>query len=103
LFAGDEKLETKPKENPVEEKTSFIRLFPNPNDGNVTMEYSLSTGNDGRFVIRNPQGVEVANYILSAKNKIAWINNDMLDNGVYIYTIYEGESVIETGKIIIVK
>ncbi|MBI4648577.1 MAG: SBBP repeat-containing protein, partial [Bacteroidia bacterium] len=87
----------------VKPPESYFYIFPNPNDGNMQLEYSFASGYDGKLIVRNLQGVEVDNYYLSGKSNRAWINTGNMPNGIYFYTLYEGSQKIKIGKIIIVK
>ncbi|MBI4646922.1 MAG: S8 family serine peptidase [Bacteroidia bacterium] len=103
FFAGEEEPGTEPIKKPVQEVTSYAMLFPNPNNGNMQLDYYFQSKQDGMLVIQNMQGTVVAYYPLNANNHHTIINNDILDNGVYLFRIFEGQEIISQGKLVVIK
>ncbi|MBI4647097.1 MAG: T9SS type A sorting domain-containing protein [Bacteroidia bacterium] len=88
------------KDNMTYEKNM---IYPNPNNGNMRLVYYFRPDNEGRLVICTMQGIHVVNYKLSANNNYIFDNNVLLENGMYIYKIYERNLLMNKGKLIIVK
>ena len=81
-----------------------INLYPNPNDGNMTLEYSFPGEQDGMLTIYAINGDIVAVYPLKASNHLAFINSgELFSNGVYYYRFSVGDEIIATDKLIILK
>lgn len=80
-----------------------FNLYPNPNNGNFTIEYQLEQGATGKVCIFNTVGEKVGEYMLNQSEGKMYITNYNLSNGVYIYQLYENNNVIKFGKIIIMK
>ena len=78
-----------------------IKLYPNPNNGTMTVEYSVS--NNAVLEITDINGKSVCKYNLPASATSLDINNDKLENGVYFYHITDGTSLSKSGKVIIMK
>jgi hypothetical protein len=76
-------------------------LYPNPNDGNFTLNYTIAL--DAQLNITDVTGKVICTYnLLSNANSIE-VNCKELSNGCYLYNILLGGSVIKSDKIIIIK
>jgi len=78
-----------------------ISLYPNPNNGSMLVEYSIVS--DAVIQINDVAGKVVGEYNLSSLNNKLEIHNDNLLNGVYLYRIMSNNTVLKTGKIVIMK
>jgi hypothetical protein len=80
-----------------------INVFPNPNDGNFTIEYSLDGNGPGSVIIVDLLGKVISSCdLMDAEGKIELHTHD-LPNGTYIYKFISGGATLETGKIVIMK
>lgn len=95
-------LELSNDENVIPLLNTF-KLYPNPNDGSMTIEYSLDYEEGANLVFCNIQGVEVCSFKLSANSNIAWINSNELEDGLYFYKLFSRDNLLIRGKVIIVK
>jgi hypothetical protein len=86
--------------NKVTEESSFT-LYPNPNDGNFTLNYTIAL--DAQLNITDVTGKIICSYSLLATNTTIEINCNELSNGVYLYSITNNNLLIYTDKLIIVK
>ncbi|MBU0763290.1 MAG: T9SS type A sorting domain-containing protein [Bacteroidetes bacterium] len=86
-----------------DEKSAAFRLYPNPANGNLELDYRFETGKNGSLLITTLQGQKVAAYSLNGKACHVFINNTGLSEGMYIYCIYEEETIVAKGKLIIRK
>ncbi len=87
----------------VQNDETICKLYPNPNGGTIHLEYYFSTKQDGKLIIRSVQGKEIAQYPLIASNHHVVINNNVLDNGIYIFSVFEGDSIVSQKKLVIMK
>jgi hypothetical protein len=78
-------------------------LYPNPNNGNFTLEYDLGEGILGRVVLYNTIGEQVGEYQLNGSAGKLSIYNPELSNGVYIWKLYSNAQIIKFGKVIVIK
>ncbi len=91
------------KELSNEKEKYKIKLYPNPNDGTMQMDYSLTEGQTGELIIYNMMGEKINTYhLLSSKNNIK-ISEAALKNGVYFYQITIDKQAIINDKIVIIK
>ena len=87
------------EESDLEDET--IVVYPNPNDGNMTIEYEIE--GDAEMQITDVMGKVICTYTLFATNNIIEINCNDLSNGVYFYSIIANGNIIKSDKIVIIK
>jgi hypothetical protein len=89
--------------NEIGKKERKIKLYPNPNNGNMQLDYSLNEGEAGILKIMDVTGKLVASYVLeNSKTNIA-ISEAALQNGVYFYQIIVNGEVVNSDKLVIIK
>ncbi len=82
---------------------SDFKLYPNPNDGTMTLEYKIIELGIANFRIYDISGRVVEEQVLNSENKSIIINAGELSAGVYYYEIKIGDNRIKTDRIIIIK
>ena len=85
------------------EKSSSFKLYPNPNDGNMTLEYNIEETGMVVFSIYDITGKFIKQQPLNLQNKKETISAAELNAGVYYYTITINNNRKETNKLIIIK
>lgn len=81
-----------------------FKIYPNPNDGNMILEYSLTSQSVGVFVLYDITGREINKYKLSeGENNFLKISESNLENGVYFYSVIIDHVEKAYNKIIIAK
>jgi len=82
-----------------------FKLYPNPNNGNFTLEYDLGDDVSGTVKFYNIIGELVGEYTLNTSQGKMYIANPKLPNGVYIWKLFTDnqEYAIQVGKTIIMK
>jgi len=78
-----------------------INLYPNPNNGSMTLSYSMKE--DARIEITDITGNLIATYNMPASTSNIQVKNDNLPAGVYMYRIMGINTIIKLGKIVIIK
>ncbi len=79
-----------------------VALYPNPTNGNFTLEYKLKV-ESGELRIYDITGKQVyTSRIISQEGKQT-INASQLNNGIYFWQVFAGDKLIEKGKIAVVK
>jgi hypothetical protein len=87
-----------------EELVNNFYLFPNPNNGNMTLRYNPLTETDrGIVIIYDVIGRLIASYSLDNSATQLQINNDKLSNGTYTYKVVINGNEVKYGKIIIME
>ncbi|MGZ3863811.1 MAG: T9SS type A sorting domain-containing protein [Bacteroidia bacterium] len=76
-------------------------LYPNPNSGSMTLEYSMKE--NGILEITDISGKLVGKYNLPVNSSKIQIINDDLQNGIYLYRIMGDNNILKTGKIAVMK
>ena len=87
----------------VEEDSHNIRLYPNPNNGLMTLECNLLDTENGEISIYDITGKLIRTYILAFGTKKVSIDAQLLDVGIYLYDIVINGKKIRTNKLTIIK
>ena len=88
--------------NTVKENSS-VQVVPNPNNGNMTVNYEVPKGQTGLFTLYDITGRQLMNFVMfSGKNSFA-INGSNLNKGIYFYKAIAGNKLIGTDKIVVIK
>lgn len=80
-----------------------VSVYPNPNNGNFTLEYNLGTQANGVVRIFNMYGQLVGEYSLANSQGKMSISNPELSNGIYIWKVYANDQPLKVGKVVIMK
>ena len=78
-----------------------IKLYPNPSNGNISIEYYLHT--DAVIEITDITGNLVGSYYMSATETTIQVQNNYLQSGVYLYKVISNDNIIKLGKIIVMQ
>ncbi|MFH0893243.1 MAG: T9SS type A sorting domain-containing protein [Bacteroidota bacterium] len=92
--------------NPTDPTTEFLTepvfaVYPNPNDGSMWLQYAIKE--KGSVIIYNSTGIQEKKYILDPQSKYVLLKNPDLKAGVYMYRVFENETVVHTGKVTIIR
>ncbi len=79
----------------------YATIYPNPNNGIMTLEYAIDA--DGTLEIVDANNKLVARYAVNSKEQKMEINNEQLVNGVYLYRLVVKNAIIKTDKIVIIR
>ncbi len=87
-----------------ETKNEFsVKLYPNPNDGNMTLEYNITEIGVAMFIIYDVSGRIVKEQTFNTENKKTTINAESLNAGLYYYTITINGNRKTSNKLVIIK
>ena len=78
-----------------------IKLFPNPNNGTMSLTYNLHT--DAVMQISDLTGNLVGSYYMPSTNTNIPVQNNYLQNGVYLYRVICNDVIIKLGKIVVMQ
>jgi hypothetical protein len=85
------------------EATHSFRLYPNPNNGNMLLEYNIAESDAGFFEITDITGKKILrNELQKGENKLR-VKNEQLEAGVYIYHIVINNKIVKSDKLLIIK
>ncbi len=87
---------------PINEERN-INLYPNPNNGNITVECSLKENETGTLSIYDLTGKLITSYQLNTANTLNTINAEKLQAGIYLYNIMINNKKVKTDKLVIIK
>lgn len=79
-----------------------FKLYPNPNDGNMYIEYK-GLAEDAKYTMYDMMGRRIAYYDLLGEEGKITISEVTLGVGIYLYRISNNDKTFETGKIVIQK
>lgn len=80
-----------------------FNLFPNPNDGNMVLNYSIRLGDKAVMIIYDVTGKLISNYILNSSLTQIQIHPDLFNNGIYFYQIMVNDRAVQADKLVIIK
>jgi hypothetical protein len=86
---------------PAVKSSGNCKVYPNPNDGNMTLEYEAQENQSGEFAIFDMTGRQVATYQLLPGNNRMEINLTGLSTGMYFYKMVLDGQVVKSDKLII--
>jgi hypothetical protein len=80
-----------------------LHLFPNPNNGNATIEFKLPQGiREGEIVLYRIDGSEVKRYKVDGTFGNLILNNSGLSAGTYMYQLVAGNKSLDAKRMIVV-
>jgi len=78
-----------------------FKIYPNPNNGTMQLEYYISEGTSGEFLLYDMTGRKVMKTILKGGyNQITISNGNLLD-GIYLVQLISNNKIIAQNKLII--
>ena len=86
----------------AEDKMHF-NLYPNPNNGNMVLEYQIQTNDSGVLSIYDVSGRLVNQKTLNSANNKVNIDATSLNAGAYYYNILVNGNKVKADKLIILK
>jgi hypothetical protein len=95
-------IENNPTPIPIVNNSAF-KLYPNPNNGDMILEYNLTENEKGVISIYDLTGRILKQYTINSKNTLFNINENELNSGIYYYSIHVNEKIVKTEKIVIIK
>ncbi|MEI6488817.1 MAG: T9SS type A sorting domain-containing protein [Bacteroidota bacterium] len=84
-------------------KVSDFKLYPNPNNGDMTLEYKIENYQCGMLNIYDLPGKLIKSNNFCGINSSLKIEVNNLNNGVYYYEVKVGDKRVKTDKIVIIK
>ncbi len=88
--------------NDISSKQNF-KIYPNPNNGTIQLDYFIAEEEQGEFSIYDINGRKVLKNMLKGGYNQITISSDNLDNGIYFYQIIANNKAIARNKLIIIK
>ncbi len=89
--------------NEYKNENSNFKLYPNPSNGNFTLEYHLESNQSGSLTIYDVTGKQISSKNLNSSNTNVLIDATHLDAGVYYYEIKISGFKTKADKLIIMK
>jgi hypothetical protein len=80
-----------------------VNLYPNPNDGQMSLDYTLQEGQTGVFYILDVTGRVLMTKELANNEQHTQISADELASGIYIWQVMIDGKVARTDKLVITK
>lgn len=89
-------------QTPIVDTAKFV-IYPNPNDGNMMLDYSLDIMDKGEVLIYDIAGKLIYKYKLDASANQIIISHEEFNNGIYFYRIIVNDKIVKSDKIVIIK
>jgi type IX secretion system substrate protein len=83
--------------------SSLFRLYPNPNNGNMTLGCNLNEKETGTLLIYDLSGRLVDKKSISSGTKVLAIDVKVLESGTYLYEIIVNNKQTKIDKFIVIK
>ncbi|MBL7888091.1 MAG: T9SS type A sorting domain-containing protein [Bacteroidia bacterium] len=80
-----------------------FKLYPNPNNGQMVLEYTLEKNEEAVLNIYDIAGKLISSYLINSNNKSIAINENNLDAGIYYYSISVNGKSVKSDKLVIIK
>ncbi len=87
----------------INQQISKINIYPNPNNGNMQVLYSIPANESGVFGLYDVLGNLLLSYPISGGTKTFTIDGSNLAKGVYFYQVYSNNKLVAKNKIVIIK
>jgi hypothetical protein len=84
------------------QSAALCRLYPNPNNGNMTFEYNLTESQRGILIISDLTGRELSRYDLVAGSTVLKISNLGVENGSYLWSFLINGELTKSEKLMII-
>ena len=82
---------------------SAISVYPNPNNGDMTIKYFIPQNEKAELSIYDLSGRKVKSYFLTGENNQLSISETDLQEGIYFYTVISNGNQIKQDKIVVIK
>ncbi len=91
------------KPKPKATNPDSFKLFPNPNNGEMQLNYKLQDNESGYVILLNILGEKINTYPFAKDSNVLNITEKHLDNGVYFYQVFVNSQRVYSDKFIINK
>ncbi len=81
----------------------LVKVYPNPSDGDITIQYKLMGTDKGEFELYDVFGRKVYAHPLPSDGISFILNGTYLSNGVYYYRVTQGQKSMGKGKVVVIK
>ena len=92
-----------PSNSEIPDQEVFVKIIPNPNNGNMQLAYKIPDNTRATFELYNIMGEKLLNYSIYGGKNTLDISATMLDNGIYFYQVIAGNKRIAADKIVVIK
>jgi hypothetical protein len=82
---------------------SDFKLYPNPSNGNFTLQYKINISDNASIEITDITGKIFEAYKLPVNTDRFNINDEQLENGAYFYRIMVDGKLVKSDKLLIIK
>ncbi len=78
-------------------------LYPNPNDGTMTLKYHLNENDNADLMLYDIAGRTIRSFQINSKSTVLNIDESELNAGIYYYNLRVNDKIYKNGKIVIIK
>lgn len=82
-------------------ESSNLKIYPNPSNGEINIEYEIPAEHQGNLVIYSIEGKEIANFSIKEGRNAETIDIRFVQDGIYLYRLFVNELPTRSGRIII--
>jgi hypothetical protein len=84
-------------------KATGLKIYPNPNDGNMRLDYYLKDSQEGLMLIFDVTGKLIKSIRMNSNTNSLVINETELKQGIYLFKILVNGELIVSDKLVIIK
>jgi type IX secretion system substrate protein len=85
------------------EVNGIFKIYPNPNNGNMQVDYSIADGMNGSMEILDITGRELNEFMLNQGRHTITVNGDYLPQGIYFFRMLVNNGAVATKRVAIIK
>ena len=86
-----------------QDSTFSFRLYPNPSNGEISLEYQIGGSETGRLEIYSAMGSFVTSIVLTPGQQVQQITLPQLDAGIYLYKVTVNGEMKLADRIVIIR
>ena len=87
----------------IETSKGGLVIYPNPNNGIFSLDYSLTEGDVAMFQLFDMNGRMITSHSMPAGENVLWVDQSALPAGIFFYKIIVNSETVKSDKIVVIK
>lgn len=102
-LCNENNLRTAPEQSQIVFEPDDFKLYPNPTNGDITIEYHLAENESGTFELYSADGALIKSVSIQSAVNVSTISLTDLSAGMYYYTLRINGEMKKSDKLVIIK